>query len=114
MLSSESGGALLAAIGTSNDPTAALAGIAAAGKGKASVSEAQAERAGRDFEAMLLGAMLGEMFGESIGTDAFGDEESGDIYKGLMMEQYGKQIAQAGGIGIADYVKRELLKTQEV
>jgi Rod binding domain-containing protein len=31
-----------------------------------------------------------------------------------MVEQYGKQISQSGGIGIADYVKRELLKLQEV
>ena len=58
--------------------------------------------------------MVEQMFGESIGDDAFGSEESQEIYKGMMVQEYGKVITQSGGIGIADYVKRELLKTQEM
>lgn len=81
--------------------------------GKA-MDKAQAEKLGQDFESMFVAQMLEQMFGESLGTEAFGDEETSEIYKGLMMDAYGKEISKAGGIGIAAYVQRELLKTQEV
>jgi flagellar protein FlgJ len=58
--------------------------------------------------------MVEQMFGESIGSDAFGSEDTDEVYKGLMVQEYGKMITQSGGIGIADYVKRELLKQQEM
>ena len=55
-----------------------------------------------------------EMFGDSEGDEAFGSKDTSDIYKSMLMDQYGKSIARAGGIGIAAYVKQELLKQQEV
>ncbi|MDE3015894.1 MAG: rod-binding protein [Pseudomonadota bacterium] len=73
----------------------------------------QIDKVAKDFESMFVGQMLEQMFGESMGTDAFGDAESADIYKGLMTDAYGKEITNAGGIGIADYVRKELLKLQE-
>ncbi len=78
------------------------------------MSQPQIERTAKDFESMFVAQMLEQMFGDSVGSELFGDEETSDIYKGLMMEQYGKEIARAGGIGIADYVRRELLRLQEV
>ena len=74
----------------------------------------QAEATARDFESMFMAQMLESMFGDSVGNDAFGDEDSGQIYKGLMMDAYGKEVAKSGGIGIAQYVKKELLALQEV
>ncbi len=78
------------------------------------MSHGQIEQTAKDFESMFITQMLEPMFGESLGTDLFGDEQSSDIYKGMMMEQFGKEITRSGGIGIADYVKRELLRLQEV
>jgi Rod binding domain-containing protein len=89
-----------------------LAGLSALGSPK-NMNAAQADKAAQDFEAMFLAQMLEQMFGDSLGAQAFGDEETSEIYKGLMVEQYGKVVTQSGGIGIADYVKRELLKLQE-
>jgi len=76
--------------------------------------EAAIDKAAKDFEAIFLGQMMSQMFGESTGEEMFGDSDSNEIYRGMMMEQYGQQISKAGGIGIADYLKRELLKAQEV
>ena len=73
----------------------------------------QITKVSTDFESMFIAQMTEQMFCDSQGTEAFGSQESADIYKGLMAEQYGKQIAQAGGIGIASYVKSELIKLQE-
>ena len=78
-----------------------------------SMSTAQIDKVSKDFESMFMGQMLEQMFGDSQGSEAFGGSETNDVYKGLMMDEYGKQITRAGGIGIADYVKRELLKLQE-
>ena len=82
------------------------------------IDTAQVEQAGRDFESMFVSQMLEQMFGESIGNEAFGDDDSNEVYKGLMVQEYGKIIADGGGIGIAQYittqVQRELLKLQEM
>ena len=77
------------------------------------MSSDQIDKVARDFESMFIGQMLEPMFGDSEGADAFGSTESNDVYKGLLMDEYGKQITRSGGIGIADYVKKELLRLQE-
>ncbi len=81
---------------------------------KDGVRNMKAEKAAKDFESLFISQMLEQMFGESIGTDFFGSDESSDVYRQLMVEQYGKKISESGGIGVADYVKRELLKLQEI
>ena len=66
------------------------------------------------FEAVFLSQMLTPMF-ETVGTDGlFGGGPGEQIYRSLMVEEYGKAIARSGGIGIADQVEREILKLQEV
>lgn len=78
------------------------------------MTETQMAVLAQDFESMFISQMVGQMFGESVGDSIFGDEESNEIYKNLMVEEYGKTITSAGGIGIASYIKRELLRLQEV
>jgi len=92
--------------------SAGLAAMPSAAQVK-SMSTDQVDKVSKDFESMFVSQMLEQMFGESEGDEAFGNSETGDVYKGLMMDEYGKQISRAGGIGIADYVKKELLKLQE-
>jgi Rod binding domain-containing protein len=43
----------------------------------------------------------------------FGGGQSEKIFRSMMVDEYGKAIAQAGGVGIADAVQREILKMQE-
>lgn len=68
----------------------------------------------RDFEAVFISQMMEHMFAGEEANSYFGAGASGDIYKGFLMNEYGKSIANAGGIGIASTVKQELLKMQEV
>lgn len=98
---------------------ASLAALGLAGKGG---DRAQAEKAAHDFESLFVAQMLEPMFGDSVGTDAFGDDQSADVYKGLMVQEYGKIMAQGNGIGIAQYIlgrldgqsQNALLTQQEV
>ncbi len=68
----------------------------------------------KDFEAVFLSQMLANMFAGEEANSFFGKGSTGDIYKSFLMNEYGKSIANAGGIGIADTVRQELLKMQEV
>lgn len=81
---------------------------------KKNMTSEQVDKVAKDFESMFISQMTEQMFGESSGETAFGTSDTDEVYKGLMVQEYGKMITKAGGMGIADYVKRELLKTQEV
>lgn len=70
-------------------------------------------QAAEDFEAIFITQMIKPMF-ETLPTDTmFGGGQAETIYRGLMVEEFGKSVAKNGGIGIADNVYRELLKLQE-
>jgi peptidoglycan hydrolase FlgJ len=100
-----------------NEPSAASAMSYAKGPAKLprpAMDAAQTEKVAKDFEAFFISSMMESMFGDSVGESMFGESETAEVYKTLMMEQYGKTITNAGGIGIADYVKQELLKQQEM
>lgn len=77
---------------------------------KGAMNDAQADATSKDFESMFLSQMLEGMFGESSGSEAFGSSDTDEIYKGLMVQEYGKIITKAGGIGIASNIKQELIK----
>ena len=90
----------------------ATARAAAALHGQAG-SEA-ARRVAEEFEAVFIAQMLTPMF-ETLETDGlFGGGPGAEIYRSMMVEEYSKTIARAGGLGIADAVQRELLGLQEV
>ena len=89
------------------------ANTAAATKGAAGAGAETAKRVGQEFEALFLSEMLGPVF-ESTDTDGlFGGGEGEKIFRSMMVQEYGKAIAQSGGVGIADAVQREILRMQE-
>jgi Rod binding domain-containing protein len=80
----------------------------------AAKTEAQADKAAKDFEAVFIGQMLGAMF-DGVKTDGpFGGGYGEGVFRSLMIEQYSRTIADQGGFGLADQVKREILKLQEM
>lgn len=67
-----------------------------------------------EFEAVFLSTMMQHMF-SGLETDGpFGGGQSEETWRSLLIEEYGKSIAAAGGIGIADEIARELLTLQEM
>ena len=74
----------------------------------------QIDATAQDFEAQFISQMMENMF-STVDTDgALDGGESEKTYRSMMIDQYGKMIAKSGGIGVADQVKREMLKLQEV
>jgi Rod binding domain-containing protein len=77
-------------------------------------SKAQITAKAQEFEGVFITQMLGQMF-EGLSTDGpFGGGQGEQMFRSLMLDEYGKQIAKQGGIGVADSVTRELLKHQEM
>lgn len=76
-------------------------------------SEAEMDKVAQDYEAVFLSQMLQHMFA-GVDFDPTSDGPGKEIYKSMMVDEYGKIMARNGGIGVADYVKREMLKMQEV
>ncbi len=69
--------------------------------------------ASEEFEAVFVAEMMKPMF-EGIGSDGlFGGGKGEEVFKGLLLQEYGKITASTGKIGIADAVKTELIKLQE-
>ena len=69
-------------------------------------------RTSHEFEAQLVSQMLQPMF-EGLATDGqFGGGAAEGTWRGFMVDATGKQMAHAGGLGIAQSVEREMLKMQ--
>lgn len=66
----------------------------------------------KDFEAMFMTEMLKPMFAELKPDERFGGGKGEEIFSGMMLQEYGKLIAETGSLGIADSVKKELIRMQ--
>ena len=78
-----------------------------------SSDKAKVEEAAQDFEAFFLTRMMESMF-EGVSTDGmFDGGEAEKIYRSLLLDEYGKEMAKLGTIGVKDYVMDAVLKLQE-
>lgn len=77
-------------------------------------SEAQSlDDAAQDFEAVFIAEMVKPMFEGLETSPPFGGGKGEEIFRSLLIQEYGKSIAKQGGIGLADAVKAELLNAQQ-
>lgn len=67
----------------------------------------------KDFEAMFVSEMMKPMFEGLDAAPPFGGGKTEEVFRGLMLQEYGKMIADTGQLGIADMVKAEMIKMQE-
>ncbi len=67
-----------------------------------------------EFEAMAIGEMLKPMF-DTVDTSGglFGGGPGEAAWRPMLIETIGKQMAQHGGIGLADAVYRALMQSQQ-
>ena len=93
----------------------ASGGAAAKAKtAKAAPDDKAINKAATEFEGQFISQMLTQMW-QGIETDGyFGGGNGEEMFRGLMINEYGKQIAQSGKLGITDNVRNAMLKMQEV
>ncbi len=78
-----------------------------------SKNEKQVDAAAKDFEAMFMTQMLQPMFDGIKTNKMFGGGKGEEIFKGFMLEEYGRMVADTGQLGIADMIKGEMIRMQE-
>ena len=84
-----------------------------AGQIQAPMASEEVRRVAEAFEAVFISQMMAPMF-QGLETDElFGGGPGEDIYRSVLIEEYGKSIARAGGIGLSDAIQREILRLQE-
>jgi len=67
----------------------------------------------QDYEGVFLSQMVSHMY-EGVEVDPnFGGGVGEETMRSLLIEQYGKKMAAAGGIGMAAQMKKQLLEAQE-
>jgi peptidoglycan hydrolase FlgJ len=75
-------------------------------------AKAKAQATATDFEAMFLNSMFSEMTAGLKGEGPFGDTQGTGVWRSMLTEQYSKNFARAGGVGIAAEVYRTLITQQ--
>lgn len=99
--------AVLAVLPEQSGPTQAQ-------EARARAKDLAAQRTAEEFEAVFLAQFAQTLFSSVKSDGPFGGGPEEDIYKSLLANEYGKSLARQGGVGIADAVYREILKSQEV
>ena len=79
----------------------------------ANLTQQQAQKVAKDFEAVFISQMMKPMFVNTVAEAPFGGGSGEKIWRDMQLDEYGKAIANNGGIGIADSIVKEMLKMQE-
>jgi Rod binding domain-containing protein len=74
--------------------------------------QARAQKTATDFESMFLNAMFSQMTSGVKGEGPFGDTPGTGVWRSMLTEQYSKNFANAGGVGVASEVYRTLILQQ--
>jgi flagellar protein FlgJ len=101
---------------TSSLPPAALppAPPPASARAMQSADPAKVAKSAHDFEAMAIGQLLQPMF-DTVDTahDTFGGGPGEEAWKPMLVQEFAKQIANHGGLGLAKPVYDAMMRMQE-
>jgi Rod binding domain-containing protein len=75
--------------------------------------QARIKATAEDFEAFFVTHAFEDMFADLSADPLFGGGEAEGIFRSFLLQEYGKQVAKAGGVGISDMVQKQLLQLQE-
>ncbi|MEJ1160984.1 rod-binding protein [Prosthecomicrobium sp. N25] len=76
-------------------------------------AKARARASAEEYEAVFLSAMMKQMFAGLETSGPFHGGQAEETWRGMLIDQYGKEMVRRGGIGVADTVYREMLRIQE-
>ena len=75
-------------------------------------AQAKAKASSQDFEAVFLNSMFSQMTSGIKGEGPYGDTPGTGAWRSMLTDQYSKNFAKAGGIGISTDVYRTLILQQ--
>jgi Rod binding domain-containing protein len=74
--------------------------------------QARAQKTATDFEGMFINAMFSQMTSGVKGEGPLGDTPGTGVWRSMLIDQYSKSFAKAGGVGISTEVFRSLILQQ--
>ena len=77
-------------------------------------TKAKAKTAAQNFEGVFLNSMFQQMFTGIQGEGPFGGSGATGVWRSMLTDEYSKNFAKSGGIGIADQVYKTLIAQQEI
>ena len=91
--------------------------VATAAKNAVASVEEKAKRAkiadtAKAFESSFMSVMMQQMFEGVKTSEPFGGGQGEAMFKSVLTDAMSKQVTQAGGIGLASTIQREMLKLQ--
>jgi Rod binding domain-containing protein len=75
--------------------------------------QARLKATAEDFEAFFVTHAFEDMYADLSSDPLFGGGEAESIFRSFLLQEYGKQVARTGGIGVSDMVQKQLLQLQE-
>lgn len=72
----------------------------------------KARATAQDFEALFLNTMFSQMTTGVKGDGPFGDTQATGVWRSMLTDEYAKNFAKAGGVGVSDEVFRTLILQQ--
>ncbi len=98
-------------VGLQTAPSAKASALT--GKAHSAMSMQRMRAVAQDFESVFISEMIRPMFENIEAEKPFGGGPAEDIWRNLQIDEYGKAISKAGGVGIADTVLDQLIRMQE-
>ena len=77
------------------------------------MNDKQINAVAEDFEAFFVTMMMETMMSGIETNGPFGGGHGEKVFRSVLVQEYGKEAARQGEFGIADAVRKQLLKRQE-
>lgn len=71
------------------------------------------EKTAKEFEAVFISEMLGHMFNGLEVDPVFGGGQGEEMFRSLLVQEYGKSLASTQGIGLSDQLQKMMIQLQE-
>jgi peptidoglycan hydrolase FlgJ len=83
--------------------------------GNTSLKARKAWATAQNFESVLLNSLMAPVFEGLDGEGPLGGENGagGDAWRGMLVDEYSKGFAGAGGVGLSKDLYREIMRLQE-
>jgi Rod binding domain-containing protein len=93
----------------------AVIGRAQTVNGQSQMTDAQSrklDQTAQNFEGMFMTQMLQPMFDTVKVDPMFGGGHGEEVMRGFLVQEYGKVMAKGGHLGIASYIKKQMVNAQ--
>ena len=85
----------------------------AATDGLSAADQKKVKKAAQDFEGFFVGQMMQSMTEGLETNEYFGGGHGEDMWRSMLNQEYGKEVAKSGRMGIASSVMTSMLRAQE-